>query len=137
MDERTVTKLRTTGRWAEQFDARLSEAEKRGVRWFTDYRVMFETLGDELDGVVISTPDHMHYPIALSAINLGLHVYCEKPLTHTVEEARLLAEAARRREGPPETHVGGKGLLDVLRGGLVGATNLLLRGHRPDILCAP
>jgi predicted dehydrogenase len=56
---------------------------------------MFEELAGKLDGVVISTPDHMHYPITQTAMNLGIHVYCEKPLTHTVQEARWIAEAAR------------------------------------------
>lgn len=61
---------------------------------YTDYRKLFEEVKD-LDGVVISTPDHQHAPPALMAIQRGLHVYCEKPLTHTVAEARQLAEAAR------------------------------------------
>jgi predicted dehydrogenase len=56
---------------------------------------MFEDLGEKLDGIVISTPDHMHFPIAMSAVNLGINVYCEKPLTHTVDEARRLVAAAK------------------------------------------
>ena len=64
---------------------------------FRDYREMFAELGDKIDAVVISTPDHMHFPVAMTAISLGKHVYVEKPLTHTVEEARLLAAAARKK----------------------------------------
>lgn len=64
---------------------------------FKDYREMFAAMGDKIDGVVISTPDHMHFPIAMTAIALGKHVYCEKPLTHTIEEARLLTAAAKAR----------------------------------------
>jgi predicted dehydrogenase len=97
VDERTVAAARTSRRGAAEFDAVLSRAEARGARWFVDYRQMFDALAGKLDGVVISTPDHMHFPIALSAINLGINVYCEKPLTHTVEESRRLAEAARRK----------------------------------------
>ena len=67
-----------------EFDAVLKESEANGARWFTDYRDMLTDMKGKIDAVVISTPDHMHYPIALSAINLGMHVYCEKPLTHTV-----------------------------------------------------
>lgn len=63
---------------------------------YRDYREMFAEMGDQIDGVVISTPDHMHFPIAMTAIAHGKHVYVEKPLTHTVEEARLLTEAARK-----------------------------------------
>ncbi|WP_221032544.1 Gfo/Idh/MocA family protein [Actomonas aquatica] len=63
---------------------------------FRDYREMFATMGDKIDGVVISTPDHMHFPIAMTAIAHGKHVYVEKPLTHTVEEARLLTAAAKK-----------------------------------------
>ncbi len=70
------------------------EAEKKGAVWFQDYREMLVTMGDKIDAVVISTPDHMHYPIAMSAINHGKHVYVEKPLTHTVGEARELTRAA-------------------------------------------
>lgn len=69
---------------------------KKGAKWFTDYREMFVELGDKLDAVVVSVPDHMHYPIAMTALNLGKHLYCEKPLVHTVEEARNLAKAAAR-----------------------------------------
>ena len=72
-------------------------SEYPDVPRFRDYREMFATMGEKIDGVVISTPDHMHFPIAMSAIALGKHVYCEKPLTHTVEEARLLAVAARQK----------------------------------------
>ena len=97
VDDRTVATARSERSWSARFDALLSSAEKSGARWYRDYRVMLDELGDQLDGVVISTPDHMHFPIALSAINLGINVYCEKPLTHTVAEARLLAEAARQK----------------------------------------
>jgi predicted dehydrogenase len=97
VDERTVAAARTSRRGAAEFDAVLARAESRGARWYRDYRVMFEELGDKLDGVVISTPDHMHFPVTMSAINLGINVYCEKPLTHTVDESRRLAEAARRK----------------------------------------
>jgi predicted dehydrogenase len=74
---------------------------------FRDYREMFAVMADKIDAVVISTPDHMHFPIAMSAIRLGKHVYVEKPLTHTVEEARLLTAAAR--EAGVVTQMGNQG----------------------------
>lgn len=66
------------------------------ARTYTDYRQLIEE-ADDLDAVVISTPDHHHAPAAMRAIEKGLHVYCEKPLTHTVAEARALADAATRQ----------------------------------------
>jgi predicted dehydrogenase len=78
----------------EKFNAALTEFEGKGAKWFTDYRVMLDEMGDQIDAVVVTTPDHMHFPIALSAINRGKHVYVEKPMAHTFEEARILREAA-------------------------------------------
>ncbi len=65
-----------------------------GARTFSDWRRLFAELGDEFDTVCVSTPDHMHAPIAMTALQAGKHVYCQKPLTHTVVEARQLALAA-------------------------------------------
>ena len=78
---------------------RASKAIKQfpNVPFFTDYRVMFDKMGDKIDGVTVSTPDHMHYPISAWAIANGKHVFCQKPLTRTIWEAeelkRLAAEA--------------------------------------------
>jgi len=63
---------------------------------FRDYRVMLDQLHDRIDAVTISTPDHMHAPIALAAMERGKHVYVQKPLTHTIGEARLLKAAAAK-----------------------------------------
>lgn len=65
---------------------------------FRDYREMLDKLGNQIDAVRISTPDHMHYPMAVAALSLGKHVYLEKPLTHTVWEARQLAALAREKK---------------------------------------
>jgi predicted dehydrogenase len=64
------------------------------AKTFTDYRKMLDEL-PEIDGVVIATPDHLHACIAMEAMRRGKHVYCEKPLTHSVWEARQLGEGAR------------------------------------------
>jgi predicted dehydrogenase len=63
---------------------------------YRDYRQMLTEMGDRIDAVTVSTPDHMHFPIALMAIEMGKHVYVQKPLTHTIEEARLLKAAAAK-----------------------------------------
>ncbi len=55
---------------------------------FQDYREMLAKLGDKIDAVTVSTPDHMHAFITLDALRAGKHVYCQKPLTHNVVEAR-------------------------------------------------
>lgn len=62
---------------------------------YHDYRKMLEERKD-LDAVVISTPDHHHAPAAVMAMNLGKHVYCEKPLSQSIYEARVMRETARR-----------------------------------------
>ncbi|SHK91911.1 Tat (twin-arginine translocation) pathway signal sequence [Rhodothermus profundi] len=64
---------------------------------YKDFRVMLEREEKRIDAVVISTPDHTHAPAAMMAIQMGKHVYCEKPLTRTIYEARRLAEAAREK----------------------------------------
>jgi predicted dehydrogenase len=63
------------------------------ARRYRDYRVMLER-EKGLDAVMIATPDHTHAVAAMAALRHGKHVYCEKPLTRTVKEARALAEAA-------------------------------------------
>lgn len=68
-----------------------------GAETFVDYREMLNKLGDKIDAVVISTPDHTHAPAAMSALNLNKPVYCQKPLTHEVFEARKLREVAEQK----------------------------------------
>lgn len=67
------------------------------AKLFSDYREMFAKFGDKIDAVTVSTPDHHHYPAAMLAIQHGKHVYVEKPLTHTVGEARALRDAAKKK----------------------------------------
>ena len=73
---------------------------------YKDFRVMFAKQKD-IDAVVIATPDHTHAVIALAAMRLGKHVFCQKPLAHTVYEARMLKEAARKYK--VQTQMGNQG----------------------------
>ena len=65
-----------------------------GAKVYSDYRKLLEQ-EKSLDAVVIATPDHWHAPIARAAMQAGKHVYCEKPLTHSIGEARELRELAK------------------------------------------
>ena len=58
---------------------------------------MIDQLSGKADAIMVATTDHHHAPASIRGINAGLHVYCEKPLTHTVEEARIIAEAAKKK----------------------------------------
>jgi predicted dehydrogenase len=64
------------------------------AKQYKDFRVMLDKEYKNIDAVTVSTPDHMHAPIAMAAMQLGKHVYVQKPLTHDVYEARRLKEAA-------------------------------------------
>jgi predicted dehydrogenase len=77
--------------------AQLTCADLTSVPLFADYREMFAKIGDRIDAVTVSTPDHHHYPAAMMAIQRGKHVYVEKPLTHSVGEARALRDAAKKK----------------------------------------
>lgn len=68
-----------------------------GVKHFADYREMLSELGDKVDAVIVSTPDHMHAPAAMMAMGMGKHIYCQKPLTHTVWEARQMRLLAAKK----------------------------------------
>jgi predicted dehydrogenase len=63
---------------------------------YKDFRKMFDEMGKDIDAVTISTPDHTHAVIAMAAMARGKHVYVQKPLTHNINEARVLTEAARK-----------------------------------------
>ena len=70
------------------------------ARKYEDFRVMLDKEDRNIDAVVVATPDHCHAPASLAAIRRGKHVYCEKPLSHTVYEARLMAQAAANTRLP-------------------------------------
>ena len=97
----------------------------RGCKAYTDYRELLEK--EDVDGVMIATPDHAHAVITLAALKRGKHIYCEKPLTHSVAEARQVTEAARQAK--VATQCGNQGqatesarvVREILADGAIGA----------------
>ena len=75
----------------------LASADKlyKTGRTFTDFRELLDQLGDKIDVVTVSTPDHNHAVIASKAMKMGKHCYCQKPMTHSIWEARQLGSIAR------------------------------------------
>jgi predicted dehydrogenase len=71
------------------------KGSRQGCSLYKDYRELF-VKEQSLDAVIVCTPDHSHAIICLEAMNLGKHVYCQKPMTHSVYEARQMAEVARK-----------------------------------------
>jgi predicted dehydrogenase len=76
--------------------AQSKHADPERIQVFSDYRVMFDKLAKQIDVVFIATPNHQHALPAMIAMQLGQGVYCEKPLSHTVAEARKLSAMAAR-----------------------------------------
>jgi predicted dehydrogenase len=74
------------------------EAKVKEPKVYHDYRRMFDELHKEIDAVLIATPDHHHAPAAIRAIELGKHVFVEKPMAYCLYEARKLTEAARKHK---------------------------------------
>jgi len=77
--------LQTLGKAGEKFP----DAQR-----FQDWRELFAKLGDRVDAIVCSTPDHMHAPISMTALNHDKHIYCQKPLARLTDENRQLARVA-------------------------------------------
>ena len=81
--------------------------EKRGggsfkahpkAKRFVDFRRMLDKMGKEIDAVVVSTPDHTHFHPSMMAMEMGKHLYCEKPMAHNVWEVRQMTEMARKKK---------------------------------------
>ncbi|HAV63349.1 MAG TPA: oxidoreductase, partial [Verrucomicrobiales bacterium] len=97
-----------------------------GARTYRDFRVMLEKEADRIDAVIVSTPDHTHAPAAAMALRMGKHLYCEKPLTHTVHEARVLQQLAREHrcvtQMGTQIHAGGnyRRVVELIQSGAIG-----------------
>ncbi|MCA9121531.1 MAG: Gfo/Idh/MocA family oxidoreductase [Planctomycetaceae bacterium] len=96
------------------------------AKQFTDYREMLDQLGDKVDIVTVSTPDHNHAAAAIKAMRMKKHVYCQKPLTWSIREARMMREVSQ--EMGVVTQMGNQGTsedglreaVEVIRSGAIG-----------------
>ncbi len=107
---------------------------KKGIAFpkakqYRDYRKMLDELGKSIDAVTVSIPDHSHAPASLMAMRMGKHCFTQKPMTHSIEEARLMGEVAR--EMKVKTQMGNQGtakdslreMVAVVHKGTLGAVS--------------
>ena len=87
-------------------------AQYPNAKQFTDFRVMFDKMGNEIDAVAAAVPDFAHFPIAMMAMSLGKHIYVEKPMARTFYEAELMMQAAKKYP-KVVTQVGNQGHSDA------------------------
>ncbi len=94
---------------------------------YTDYRKMLEEMEKEIDAVTVSTPDHSHAPASIMAMRMGKHCFCQKPLTYTVQEARLMRLTAEKYKVASQmgnqgtSEAGLREAVEVVRSGGIGA----------------
>ena len=82
---------------ADQLRAGPAFEQHPQAKRFSDFRRMLDQMVQEIDAVVVSAPNHIHAPASVTAMRMGKHVYCEKPLTHSVYEARVAAQVAAEK----------------------------------------
>jgi len=109
---------------------------------YKDYRKMLAEMDDEIDAVIVSTPDHMHASVGMDAISRGKHVYIQKPLAHDVYEARMLTEAANKYQVVTQMGNQGSSSNDIRRicewidAGIIGDIKQVHAWtNRPDMAC--
>ncbi len=119
---------------------RLDKKSRRypNAKKFVDYREMLTEMGDKIDGVTVSTPDHSHAPASAMAMKMGKHCFCQKPLTWSVHEARVLRQLAN--EHGVATQMGNQGTsenglregVEVVQSGAIGTvTDVHVWTNRP------
>src|SRR5436190_4195550 len=121
-------------------DDRAADSFKKypNARRYKDWRKMFEKEEKNIEAVIVATPDHQHAIVSINAMKLGKHVYCEKPLTRTIYEARQIAKTAA--EMKVATQMGTQGhafegtrqAVEVIRSGAIGdVTQVHVWSDRP------
>jgi predicted dehydrogenase len=111
------------------------------ARKYADWRELLAKEGDKIDSVNVSTPDHMHAPITMSALRAKKHVYCQKPLCHDVGECRAVAQAAKSAGVVTQlgtqmaSGIGDRMAVQFLREGVVGKVQrVILCSNRPGAI---
>jgi len=105
---------------------KVAQARFKDAKAFTDYREMYAEMGDKIDAVTVSTPDHTHAPASVMGMKLGKHAFCQKPLSWSVHEARVMRELAA--EKGIATQMGNQGTsnnglrdaVELVRAGVIG-----------------
>lgn len=96
------------------------------ARRYTDWRELFAKEGEKLDAVNVTVPDHMHFPIAYTAVQRGKHLYCQKPMCHDLAEVRRLTEAAVKQGMVTQlgtqfaSSIGSRMAVELLQRGAIG-----------------
>lgn len=97
-----------------------------GAKQYQDYRKLLEEMGNDIDAVTVSTPDHNHGGAAIRAMTMGKHCFCQKPLVQTVSEARVMRALAKEKK--LATQMGNQGssenglrrAVEVIQSGIIG-----------------
>lgn len=111
---------------SERARGTLEHKLSKGLKLYSDFREMFEKEAKNFDAVVVSTPDHMHAPVSLAAMELGKHVYCQKPLARTIHECYAMRDAAKKHgvvtQMGNQGHSGGglEKTIECIRAGVIG-----------------
>ena len=133
-------------------DKRNAEASKKhpDAKLYFDYRKMLEEMAGKVDAVTVGTPDHHHAPAAIMAMKLGKGAYVQKPMAHTVQEARVMRETATKYK--VATQMGNQGTaggnlresVEIVQAGLIGDvkevhlwTNRPIWPQSPNITARP
>ena len=133
-------------------DAKAKQLTKdgKGPKVYQDWRKLLDEMGKNIDAVGVSVPDHSHAIVAIHAMKMGKHIYCQKPLTHSIAEARLMRETAA--EHKVVTQMGNQGTasaglrtgVEVIQSGMLGTirevhvwTNRPIWPQAPDVMDWP
>ena len=110
---------------------------------YSDYRRMLDWEGKSIDAVVVTTPNHTHIPASVMAMQMGKHVYCEKPLGHNIHEVRLAAEVARKDKVATQMGIGNhcsdsyRRVVELVQAGAIGEVRTVHAWCDPDYVMPP
>ncbi len=112
----------------------LAEAQTMfpNAKIYKDYRIMLNEIADQIDAVIVSTPDHTHAPASMMAMNLNKAVYCQKPLTHHISEARAMRKIAEEKKLVTQMGIQVHSFYDyklgtiLIQNGIIGKVNTVI-----------